>query len=56
MSGVAGRSGRKMFVPIPEQRNNVRILVGLGKAYARLRPKVPAYIFRLAERMKLRYR
>ena len=27
---MAGRSGRKMFVPIPEQRNNVRILVGLG--------------------------
>jgi hypothetical protein len=28
----------------------------LEKAYARLCPKVPAYIFRLAERMKLRYR
>jgi hypothetical protein len=30
MSGVAGRSGRKMFVPTPEQRNTVRVLVGLG--------------------------
>jgi hypothetical protein len=30
MSGVAGRSGRKMFVPTPEQRNTVRSLVGLG--------------------------
>jgi len=30
MSGVAGRSGRKMFVPSPEQRNIVRNLVGLG--------------------------
>jgi hypothetical protein len=29
MSGVAGRSGRKMFVPTPEQRNTVRVLVGL---------------------------
>ena len=28
----------------------------LGMAYARFRPKVPAYIFRLAERMRLRYR
>jgi hypothetical protein len=28
----------------------------LEKAYARLSPKVPAYIFRLAERMKLQYR
>jgi hypothetical protein len=28
----------------------------LAKAYVRLRAKVPAYIFRLAERMKLRYR
>ena len=28
----------------------------LDKAYIKLRPKVPAYIFRLAERMKLRYR
>lgn len=31
-------------------------LTGLDKAYARLRPKVPAYILRLAERMKLRYK
>ena len=30
MSGVAGRSGRKTFVPSPEQRNNVKILTGLG--------------------------
>jgi hypothetical protein len=30
MSGVAGRSGRKKFVPTPEQRNNVKILAGLG--------------------------
>jgi hypothetical protein len=30
MSGVAGRSGRKMFVPTPEQRNNVKILAALG--------------------------
>ena len=30
MSGVAGRSGRKMFVPTPEQRNTVRVLVALG--------------------------
>jgi hypothetical protein len=30
MSGVAGRSGRKTFVPTPEQRNTVKILVGLG--------------------------
>lgn len=31
-------------------------LEGLGKAYERLRPKVPAYIFRLAQRLKLRYK
>ena len=30
MSGVAGRSGRKIFVPTPEQRNTVRVLVALG--------------------------
>jgi hypothetical protein len=30
MSGVAGRSGRKTFVPTPEQRNTVRSLVGPG--------------------------
>ena len=30
MSGIAGRSGRKMFVPTPEQRNNVKILTALG--------------------------
>lgn len=34
----------------------VKNLKTLEKAYARLSPKVPAYIFRLAERMKLRYR
>ena len=28
----------------------------LDKVYAKLRPKVPAYIFRLAERLKLQYR
>jgi len=31
-------------------------LNALNKAYVRFRPKVPAYIFRLAERMKLQYR
>lgn len=31
-------------------------LTGLAEAYERLRPKVPPYIFRLAERMKLRYK
>ena len=30
MSGVAGRSGRKAFVPTQEQSRNVRLLVGLG--------------------------
>ena len=30
VSGVAGRSGRKAFVPNPEQRNIVRTLTGLG--------------------------
>ena len=30
MAGVAGRSGRKTFVPTPEQRRTVKILVGLG--------------------------
>jgi hypothetical protein len=30
MSGVAGRSGRKTFAPTPEQRSQVKILVGLG--------------------------
>jgi len=30
MSGKPGRSGRKSFVATPEQRNNVKILVGLG--------------------------
>jgi len=30
MSGVAGRSGRKTFVPSPEQRNNVKVLTALG--------------------------
>jgi hypothetical protein len=30
MVGIAGRSGRKTFVPTPEQRNNVKALVGLG--------------------------
>jgi hypothetical protein len=36
--------------------NETKNLYTLHKAYARLRVKVPAYIFRLAERMKLRYR
>jgi hypothetical protein len=31
-------------------------LSGLDRAYDRFRPKVPAYIFRLAQRMKLRYK
>jgi hypothetical protein len=31
-------------------------LSGLDKAYERLRSEVPAYIFRLAERMKLQYK
>lgn len=31
-------------------------LSGLDKAYDRFRPKVPVYIFRLAQRMKLRYK
>jgi hypothetical protein len=30
MPGKPGRSGRKSFVATPEQRNNVKILVGLG--------------------------
>ena len=30
MSGKPGRSGRKSFVATPEQRNNKKILVGLG--------------------------
>ena len=30
MSGVAGRSGRKAFVPKPEQRDIVRTLTRLG--------------------------
>jgi hypothetical protein len=30
VSGVAGRSSRKAFVPNPEQRNIVRTLTGLG--------------------------
>jgi hypothetical protein len=30
MAGVAGRSGRRAFVPTPEQRRNVKILAGLG--------------------------
>ena len=30
MSGKPGRSGRKSFVATTEQRNNVKILVGLG--------------------------
>jgi hypothetical protein len=30
MSGVAGRSGRKAIVTTPEQRNNVKVMVGLG--------------------------
>ena len=30
VSGVAGRSGRKPFVPNPEQRHIVRTLTGLG--------------------------
>src|ERR1700726_1964614 len=30
MSGVAGRSGRKAFVPNPAQRNMVRKLTGWG--------------------------
>jgi hypothetical protein len=30
MSGVAGRSGRKAFVPKPEQRAIVKTLTGLG--------------------------
>jgi hypothetical protein len=31
-------------------------LEGLDQAYDRLRPKVPVYIFRLAQRLKLRYK
>ena len=30
LGGEPGRSGRKSFVATPEQRNNVKILVGLG--------------------------
>lgn len=31
-------------------------LESLDKAYKRLSPKIPAYIFRLAERMRLKYK
>lgn len=37
MSGIAGRSGRKKFVPTAEQRNAVKILVGLGVPQEHLR-------------------
>jgi hypothetical protein len=30
MSGMPGRSGRKTFVPTPEQRNTVKVLAELG--------------------------
>ena len=30
MAGMPGRSGRKPFVPTPEQRSNVKALAGLG--------------------------
>jgi len=30
MSGMPGRSGRKTFVPTPEQRNSVKVLAELG--------------------------
>ena len=30
MSGMPGRSGRKTFVPTPEQRNSVKVLAKLG--------------------------
>ena len=35
MSGVAGRSGRKTFVPSPEQRNNVKVLTAWGSPSSR---------------------
>ena len=35
--GKPGRSGRKSFVATPEQRNNVKILVGLGVPQAMTR-------------------
>jgi hypothetical protein len=39
-----------------QSRQESKKLNTLDETYARLRLKVPAYIFRLAERMKLRYR
>jgi hypothetical protein len=30
MAGMPGRSGRKPFIPTPEQRSNVNTLAGLG--------------------------
>jgi len=50
------RVDEKLAQRYPRRWRKGKKLSGLDKAYDRLRPKVPAYIFRLAERMKLRYK
>jgi hypothetical protein len=51
----AGRVTKKLAASYPRWKEGDE-LTGLNLAYDRLRPKVPAYIFRLAQRMKLRYK
>jgi hypothetical protein len=51
----AGQVTRELAKKYPRWHEGKQ-LDGLDKAYNRLRPSVSAYIFRLAERMKLRYK
>lgn len=51
----SGRVTDKLANEFPRWKNGDK-LSGLDAAYDRLSPKVPKYIFRLAERMKLRFR
>jgi hypothetical protein len=51
----AGRVTKELAENYPRWKEGGE-LTGLDRAYKRLRPKVPAYIFRLAERMRLQYK
>jgi hypothetical protein len=51
----AGRVTKELAAEYPRWKEG-KELTGLDRAYERLRPKVPAYIFSLAQRMRLRYK
>jgi hypothetical protein len=51
----AGRVTAELAKEYPRWKQG-RNLTGVGAAYERLRRPVPSYIFRLAERLKLRFK